>query len=333
MIFGSREENDGRYPRKNKVVEVIHLYQIERKEIGRMWEWVTNHAENNFPSLFTEDGVVLWHALNEIGVPPLFCRVHLAGQSSSRVYDVTLPKKIKRNESLAFEQDEKRKAEVIALIFDESEISFAIKVTHLRAQQSFDSEYEALQAVTPSYYLGALPKGGQLVDQGITKKIKNEFDLAILQPKNKQKLVTPRGWWSVEYWKDECQNIGNAIFMRFGKPLTRIQARPPAHVIFDDTLTSLRKIHKAGYCHRDLRETNIIFLDGCYQLIDFDFCRKVDIGTVENCRESGRTKYLPLRASKKRQRAMAKGCETYTYKWTKADDVEMLARSLFTKDV
>ncbi len=45
--------------------------------------------------------------------------------------------------------------------------------------------------------------------------------------------------------------------------------------IFDECLSSLKRIHAAGYCHTDLRRPNILKFGDRYELIDFGDAVKI----------------------------------------------------------
>eukprot|EP00604_Paraphysomonas_vestita_P003890 CAMPEP_0174824434 /NCGR_PEP_ID=MMETSP1107-20130205/34232_1 /TAXON_ID=36770 /ORGANISM="Paraphysomonas vestita, Strain GFlagA" /LENGTH=209 /DNA_ID=CAMNT_0016051733 /DNA_START=124 /DNA_END=753 /DNA_ORIENTATION=+ len=122
--------------------------------------------------------------------------------------------------------------------------------------------------------------------------------------------------WDFFYFeKSFLQSFGGgAIIMNYGERID-FQANN-IYQVFEGISQSLRIMHGAGICHRDIRETNILQFGSTYQLIDYD------LSDEEN----------EIMTFIKGAQFDNRGLHLMNFKvgdevtWSQVDDIQMLAR-------
>jgi serine/threonine protein kinase len=114
--------------------------------------------------------------------------------------------------------------------------------------------------------------------------------------------------------------------MKEGVPLQIENISSNQHKIAVDCLNSLHQIHSKGYCHCDIRITNIVYFPdvGQYELIDFDLAiQKGETSTILYS-HNGRNPYLPQEVIWRLQYEK----KTILFPWERCHDIEMLLNIL-----
>ncbi len=310
--------------------KVISIFKASKDDLDDMWQLATPLVMN-WDLLFTEDGLALWYAIKSIGHRPAFCRVYLSNWSISRVYLVGFPSMytfpdgiIPDEEDVDYEDvgTKKRRYPGIPAVG----YSLALKV--IKEQTNFQMELNALQVIARQYFkeekISSFYALGYM-DFSESPSTLHCFEgqeeyMATLSGEKKKKVYESlknisevSGWWNET---PPFPSIGGVFFMKIGK---NIEETMEPHKLFADALESLHTVHRAGFCHRDLRKPNLLIFDGKVQVVDFGDAIKKKTKIIQ-LRGGAREDVMPIRVQKLKPEEL--------YAWRKEDDVEMLANAI-----
>jgi hypothetical protein len=299
--------------------KIFRIFSANHGDMDSMWRLATLQLQEW--QFLTLDGPALMNCITALGHNPAFCRVQLLDWSQSRVYAVALPLLVSFPEGTTPDVEDVDESAQPPKTFPgipADQFSFVVKV--VSDPQAFQREDTALRAVAPVwesetktafYALGSLNFSAP---QSPVAWFGNA-QIPPVSPEVQNRLPNPNtsAWWN---HTPPSPTTGGAFFLRKGDPLP--SSSSPKDIL-DQVILCLNVVHKAGICHRDLRKANMVCLDGVIQLVDFGESAKLDTEEVPS-RSAARKPILPL--------AVRNLSDNLKYSWTKANDIEMLAREL-----
>jgi hypothetical protein len=264
----------------------MKIWKIDHEDIFKIWSSVTaQFISDPIGWMLTTDAPIINKSLMSLGLHPSLCSVRIIRQSRSshhRVYKVFLPR-ICSN----------LLGKLIGLPNETPD--FCLKVhDESRTSGSFLRESAALSAMiadevtTDFYAYGCLPNSspiGQAQEISVTgegRQIIATRSCEILESLSLRKIPVFDGYlrctnvWSIfpDSTLGDDSGSSGVIIMQAGKCMD-INHQNIAMVL-DGVKKSISLAHAAGYCHCDIRASNILqFQSGC-QLIDFDMANPID---------------------------------------------------------
>jgi Protein kinase domain len=292
-----------------------HIFKIHPNEMQEAWNQFAH--PRSWLSFLTPDGKIIWRMLQELfdkeEMAPHFTRIQFLKRSGHGAYKITFPKSCEGvGREKAFRGIDK----------NEATRAIAVKVFE-EGDQAFRVEEMVLKACNPPFFLGCwsttpssspppLPLASPFYFPSFEK-----FE-EIIQRETAEILVKTRGEKGKARVNDS-QPEGAAILMKVGERVQGVNGKN----LFNQARESLERIHKKGWCHCDLRPSNILLFPGLgVEIIDFDHACECEDEQTFLAARSGRSPYYPLPLFKKLE-----GGSSAKHVWTKADDIEMLARS------
>lgn len=290
-------------------VKSLHIFRTTHDKVMELW-WRASY-QCTPASFLTEDAPYVLHALQRMHLDPWLCRVHLCGWSQSRVYDITLPSKLKWPKGQNFSAH-KHCVGVVA-----NAVTFALKV--VGSDESFEKEAKALNAIKPSFLLGHISFCDSSVPDVLDPDVCTKAMRAI-QTERSELLGKDdsAGWWRQ---LPKVPSSGGVVIMKFGTLVVApdTSSHETRCQMFDNCLESLKEMHGHKYCHTDVRLANILRFDNKYALVDFgEAVRRGSYVRVSDFSEG-------------RRKLLAAGCSSgvAVLKWGYVHDVEMLTRTCF----
>ena len=290
--------------RQEDNVKSLYLFRTTNDLILQYW-W---RASQCTPlSFLTEDAPFVLHALMQMKIDPWLCRVRLCGWSQSRVYDITLPKRVKWSTG-KFDGHK----HCIGAVVDA--VTFALKV--ISDNKAFQKEETALQAIRPSFLLGTL----SFCDAALIHTVPNKIDIK----KRMKSMHTARvnnllasadenGWWRNI---PTCPSTGGVVVMKYGKPLIPDSFSYDMQLqMFNDCFQCLMEMHNKKFCHTDVRLANILQFGDKFGLVDFG--EAVRRGSTVNIGDF----------SEGRRKLVTTSSSLEPLKWKYQHDIAMLARA------
>lgn len=109
--------------------------------------------------------------------------------------------------------------------------------------------------------------------------------------------------------------------MKHGELVNFMSGAIDMEQVYEDLSNSLGIMHRAGVCHCDIRSSNILKFGSKYQLIDYDLALTADetMSFVEGAQFDSRGACMKQN-----------GLDAAPFRWTTADDFDMLARFFAT---
>eukprot|EP01041_Mallomonas_annulata_P006383 gene6383-12907_t len=247
--------------------ERLNIFSVTPEQLDYLWTDITIEAEshNGRDYYLTEDGLMIYSALHEMGLSCINCRITYKAGINSKVYAITLP-----NEKL-----------VISAL----EPTWAIKV--VKDGRAFQREINALRKVKTAwinekigrdfYALSVFDFSEKSFESWMsdeqTVEVERFVEIAqtIFAEKRKSKAnMTAECWWNT---LGDVRGKGGAILMKFSQ-ITLSQSfsneEPVPTRIYNQVIESLQVAHSVNICHCDIRSSNVMYFDDGWQLIDFD---------------------------------------------------------------
>jgi hypothetical protein len=303
-VLGKREFLTNK---SEKQIVSLHIERVKHVAVKKLWLGITRKSEAEPTFFLTEDGPLIWAALNNVGLLPWLCRIKWLASSMSRVYAVTKPK------YYTWGGNQK----TLGINATDS-ATYALKV--VRGTTDYDREVAALTAVATEtdskkldfYALGCF-KNERI---GSTRFAGHASwaDLGIEKP-----LPDANHWWGRRCFdRDE---YGGVIFMRVGIDDSTV----PWTDLVGGACESLRLAHSAGYLHCDIRRSNIMKFRNKWCLIDFGL-------SLPLSKSNSDAYELEPGAQADGVGPRVRGCydQEENIHWTIGDDYEMLLKMLLS---
>jgi hypothetical protein len=281
MFFGKRSITTSR---EDSHVVSLHLYSVPIVDILSLWSIASKVSGPE--SFLTADAALVMHGIKAAGYNPWLCRVRLLDWSQHNVYAISVPQIFKKKVGVHCDKPD-----------------FVLKV--MRSDDTFAREEAALTAIKPDYILG-------------TRWHNSNEPISIGEKKHKKR-------WSLEsiekiWWVSALRHLpteGGVVAMKLGEKLgDDIDANADLQIrIIDDCMSSLQRIHNAGYVHTDLRRPNLLLFNDTFMPVDFGEAVKIETAVDLNTFSSGR-------------RNLTFNRNTEIVHWGKEHDVEMLFRAV-----
>lgn len=284
LVYFQRSTDTSGYPKQK-----LHILRIPANAIPRLWAALAAKPSEWF---LTSDGPLVVEALQAMKLNAALCGVYCYGASMSRVYTITLPKRLKR---------------CMGVCVTEA-ADFALKV--IPDARSFSKEAGILKCISLStqegfYALGSFAPGKEVdwfrehsISSRSTKKIEDKYRCE-----------------GARWWKSKATAIGGAIIMVAGTALWQRHAKPSDMWIAG--CKALHVMHEAGIVHCDLRPNNFVWFDNELHVVDYSVAERVSVdktASVTIVTGSGQASYVGVRL---------KG-RTGPVQWRVTDDLEML---------
>jgi serine/threonine protein kinase len=276
-------------------VDSMKIWRVSHKDIFAIWSSVTGKfLSDPIGWMLTTDAPFLNNCLMHLGWHPSLCSVRIIRESRSshhRVYRVFLPRSCSYSSA-------KRPTSVTA--WPNERPDFCLKVhDDGRTMSSFQRESEAIAAIisssgsTPAndgdfYAYGSMPFQSSLpefCEISVTGNGRNSLDsrsVDISQAVHARTISSIRHEACLvgkDVWNIFPSHLptmtGGVILMQAGR--LQVINHENIAIVLEGVKKSLSQVHTAGYCHCDIRASNILQFDlGGYQLIDFDMATPID---------------------------------------------------------
>ena len=301
-----------------------HLHQkitIVKINVATVCELWRNLSYLGEPSTYfmNDDYISIYQTIKLLGYPPEYCRITLVGFSISRVYCITFPGWFDR-----------------FLGIEEGKIDLAIKIclndrkgiqeinclrTVAKSIQATKSQFQNESKYNNFEFYARGAVDGDRIDWFDANRMIVANIIPQLQNKFTSIFEDGDVWWRPQLDHDL---LCNTIIMDCGLPLK--PSKEYYDEILNDIQTSLYFIHNAGLVHCDIRKYNIIKFTTGWQLVDFDYARRVN-GEILIDLESNQYK-----ASGQAVHSLASGINPElnikSYNWRIDDDYQMLSKLL-----
>jgi hypothetical protein len=311
LVF-KREINDG----KDLMTETMSLDRVSFETLRALWAQLSRYGTDHPDCHLTSDGAILLSTLRACGYPPGYCRTQFLDKSNSSIYSVTIPT-CQGQRGIFVDAAKKDLAIKIITRQDKFEVEsrclrqIASKIPELKGHFLQDSPYASFQFYALGHYRDDEQRlewyGQQKPDHLSPCQIEDQTVSTWWSPAFAPALAPPHG------------RIGGAILMRVGSHVADDEIhKAELSQILKGALVSFHFSHGASIVHRDIRRNNLMKFGESWQLIDFDMaCFQGDPVTLycdDNQFKKAGPAVLKLRPERLED-----------YKWTTADDYEMLS--------